>query len=419
MPKTKRSILQPEYMSRFSCIGGACEDSCCVGNWSVYVDKKTFLKYRDVGDAALQPLIDKVLKRYREDDANDSRFGIFRMRRDGRGCPFLTDDKLCRLQSELGYEILCNVCAIYPRIYALADAKLERCATLSCPEIARMALLNPDGIVFETIEEGPSTGRIPPRATSINSKAPEYAAKPAKYFGDIRMLCLTLLQDRRYTMGQRMIILGMLCKKITDFEKEGRVDDIPDMLEKFDASLEDGALKEGLGGVQNNFQIQMKLAKELTDKRLSAELIGSERYLKCIRDTFIGLDFIEGTPAEQMVKKFTENRDTYVAEYLKEKEYILENFIVNEFFIKLMPFETGETAWDSYLFLSVMYGMVKLHLNGMAGCNKGMTDEIAVGLIQSFTKVVLHNTKFMPGMVKLLKDNGFDSLAWMTILVND
>lgn len=34
-----RRILVPEYLDEFSCIGGACEDTCCAG-WNITVDKK-------------------------------------------------------------------------------------------------------------------------------------------------------------------------------------------------------------------------------------------------------------------------------------------------------------------------------------------------------------------------------------------
>ena len=419
MPKKKRSILQPSYMSSFRCIGGACEDNCCVGNWNIFVDKKTFLKYRDVGDAELQPVIDKVVKRYRGPEANDTQFGKFRLRADGLGCVFLTRDKFCLIHKKLGYDNLCEVCATYPRVYKMSNGKLERCATMSCPEVVRKALPDPDGIVFEVVEEGPDIGRIPARVSAIDSRQTQYAAKAAKFFWDIRLFCLSVLQNRIYSLGQRIIIIGVLCQKLEELEKAGRVEDIPGMLEGFGAAVTDGLLKSDLDAVQNNFQIQMRFAKELTDKRLSAELIASRTYFDCVKETFAGLNFIVGTPVEEIYAKYINNHETYVTEYMKEKGYILENFIVNEFFMRMMPFGAGDSAWDSYLFLCVFYGMVKMNLNGLAGYHKGLTDEAVFKLIQSFSKVVLHNVKFIPNMVKLLKDNGFDTLAWMTILVND
>ena len=419
MPKKKRTILQPEYMSRFSCIGGACEDNCCVGSWNIFVDKKTYLKYRAIDDKELKPALDKVIKRYRGKDASDLQYARFRLRVDGGGCIFLTKEGFCHLHSKLGYENLCDVCAIYPRLYNMVDKKIERSATMSCPEVVRVALNNPDGITFETVEEGPNTGRIPARVPAIDSGSTKFAAKPTKFFWEVRLFSLSLLQNRLYTLGQRIILLGILCQKIEELDKAGRVEDIPAMLEKFGASVEDGTLKPDLDSVEGNFQIQMRLAKELTDARLKHELIAGGTYMDCIKETLAGLDFFVGTPIDDMLKKYIDNRNAYVSAYIKEKEYVLENFLVNEFFMRMMPFGSGNSCWESYLHICILYGMIKIHMNGMAGYNKGLTDDIVFRLIQAFSKVVIHNTKFIPGMIKLVKESGFDSLACMAILVSD
>ena len=39
----KFKSLYPEYYDEFKCIGGSCEDSCCVG-WDIDIDKITFRK---------------------------------------------------------------------------------------------------------------------------------------------------------------------------------------------------------------------------------------------------------------------------------------------------------------------------------------------------------------------------------------
>jgi len=417
MPKKKRTVLQPEYMSRFKCIGKACEDSCCVG-WRVSVDKKTFLKYRRVDNAELKARLDNYIKRERKEDVK-SDDAYARVSLENGRCPFLDAQSLCSIQNALGYEGLCDVCAIYPRLYKLVDKKLERCATVSCPELARLALFNEDGLSFETVDEDPSIGRIPARAPALAPSLTKFAAKPVKFFWEVRLFCLTLLQNRDYSLGQRLILLGMLCRKLDELGESGNVEDIPAMLEGFGAGIEDGTLKPDLDSVETNFSIQMRLAKELTDERLKQELVASNAYLACVMETLAGLDFVVGTEPEAIIKKYIENRETYVAAYFKDKAYVLENFVVNEFFTHLMPFGSGENAWDSYLFLCVLYGMVKLHLNGIAGCRKGLTDETVVRIIQPFARVVLHNGKFIPNMIKRLKENGNDTLAWMTILVSD
>ncbi len=35
----KLKIVMPDYFKQFKCIGGKCEDSCCIG-WDIDVDEK-------------------------------------------------------------------------------------------------------------------------------------------------------------------------------------------------------------------------------------------------------------------------------------------------------------------------------------------------------------------------------------------
>lgn len=150
MANGKRIVLQPTYMKEFKCIGGACEDSCCVG-WRVDLDKETYLTYKNLQDEELKPLFDKKVNR-KHNQKSDASYGNIKMNRDGR-CPFLDENNLCKIHGKLGAEYLSDTCTYYPRIVNRVDGKFERSATMSCPEIARLALLNKEGIVFEQYEE--------------------------------------------------------------------------------------------------------------------------------------------------------------------------------------------------------------------------------------------------------------------------
>jgi lysine-N-methylase len=400
-------------LKEFSCIGGVCEDNCCVGR-QVYVDKKTFLKYRRVEDETLAPMFEKCVKRERDDERkSDETYAKIRML--DKSCPFHDGQKLCAIQSKLGRDYLCNACDAYPRVYKMVDRKLERCGTMACPEIVRAALGKPEGIALESVEE---VGRVPSRAPSLDTRLTKYAATPVKFFWDIRIFCLTLLQNRTYALGKRLILIGILYKKIEALDKADNVEGIPAMLELFSNEVENEAFSSELDQIENNSEMQMILARMLTDKQLGSSLTDAGKYLQCVVETLSGLQIVEGGLIEDSLKTYVKNRDTYVAEYLKEKEYVLENFLVNEFFTQLMPFEAGETIWNSYLNLCVTYSIVKLHLNGMAGYHKGLDDKTVFRLIQAFSKVTQYNRSLVMNVVTQLKDVERDTLAWMTILVN-
>lgn len=399
-------------MKEFKCIGTACEDSCCLG-WAVEIDKETYTKYKNNQHDELKSLFRSNVKT-KDDSRNKVSYGIIKMEK-GR-CPFLNEQKLCDIHSKLGEEHLSNTCAIYPRSINKVDGKLEKSATMSCPEVTRVALLNPEGMMFEQVEE-----EIKARTylnNTFDSSSQLFSDKPQQYFWDIRLFGLSVLQNRSFSLDERLIIIGMAYENIIKIDNEKQYNIIPNILQQIDETIETKAFKEQLKEVPDNCKIQMLIAKELTYKKMQ-EGTNNIRYIECLDETLHGLIQSEDDGLENMTNRYQESYKNYLQPYLKEKEYILENYLVNEFFRMLMPFGSFSSIWDSYIFLCVIYSMLKLHLIGMARYHQGLTDELTLKLIQSFSKVVIHNNKYIQNIIKLIKENKYDSLAYMTMLVKN
>lgn len=106
--------LEPDYVSRFKCIGSACEDTCCHG-WRVEIDRQTYEAYRRNDHPDLRPLMDKYVQRNdNEETASDEQYAVLQMTEEG-SCPLLTEDKLCQIHKQLGEEALSTTCSQYPR----------------------------------------------------------------------------------------------------------------------------------------------------------------------------------------------------------------------------------------------------------------------------------------------------------------
>ena len=56
--KDSIKMIYPEYVENFKCIGGECEDNCCIG-WDIDVDKITFKKYHKVKDEPMRKMFQK------------------------------------------------------------------------------------------------------------------------------------------------------------------------------------------------------------------------------------------------------------------------------------------------------------------------------------------------------------------------
>ncbi len=120
----------PSYYDTFQCLASTCPDSCCK-EWAVAIDEDSVQRYRslsgELGDALRAAL--------QEEDGET----VLSLRPDRR-CPMWQDDRLCRIQAELGEDALCHTCKTFPRLRHDYGRFVELGLELSCPEAARLIL---------------------------------------------------------------------------------------------------------------------------------------------------------------------------------------------------------------------------------------------------------------------------------------
>ena len=131
--------LYPDYYKEFSCLGGACPDTCCA-QWEVVVDDDTAALYASVPGSLGEQL--RAAMTLDEDGDRILKFS------EGR-CPLLDGDLLCGVQKAMGHEALCKTCREFPRLCQDYTRFREHSLSLSCPEAARLILLAPRLPVLE------------------------------------------------------------------------------------------------------------------------------------------------------------------------------------------------------------------------------------------------------------------------------
>ena len=132
-------ITRPDYYKEFSCIAGACPDTCCAG-WQIVIDDKSLKKYKRV----------KGTFRNRLHNDIDWKEKVFRQYE--KRCAFLNEDSLCDIYSEVGKRMLCDTCRKYPRHIEEFEGLREYSLSLSCPEAARILLGRREKVTFQTAE---------------------------------------------------------------------------------------------------------------------------------------------------------------------------------------------------------------------------------------------------------------------------
>lgn len=414
MTEKKKVFLTPQYFRKFRCIGSDCEDSCCKG-WRVNIDKETYKKYRSVQNNELRPLLDKYITRERKNDGDFLNFAKIKMTDEDAICPFLNDKKLCRIQLEYGEGYLSKVCTTYPRSGNKVDNAIEMVTSLSCPAAARLALLNPEIMEFDEYEDVANswlTGTF-----TLNTQDKQLVNRPQSYFWDIRIFTIDILQNRKYFMWERLIILGLFIEKLNKCVYENRISDIPNIIQSYNIMIEEGSFKGALDSIPADCTVQLQLIKDIIDIRMNRGVL-NKIYLECYEEFLKGINYTEEVTKEEITNNYQKAFEEYYKPYMNNHEYILENYLVNYVFAKLFPFADG-AIFDAYMMLILHYAIIKVHLIGMAGYNKGLDEDIVIKLISTFTKVVDHNNVFLKDIAKQLKEKNYNTLAYMTIMIKN
>lgn len=413
MAENMKRALMPQYMKGFQCIGKSCEDSCCIG-WKVIIDNPTYKKYQGIKDLELSPLLKKYVTRNRSNPTKEN-FAKIRMRQDN-SCPFLNDEKLCSIQLKRGPGYLSNVCTMYPRTTNMIDGSLEFSGTISCPEIARLALLNTNLMEFDESYESVNIENIDIK--NVDTKNNKLINMPHKFFWELRIFTISILQNRKFKVWERMIILGLFYKKLQDYIDNNKVDLIPDLIIYYSDFANQETIKESLSSIKTNQTIQVSLLKKLAEKKFLSGVF-SRRYIECFEAFLNGLQYTNDANVEEITENYKKAYSDYYEPFMKEHEYILENYLVNYVFKKLFPFSGYNSVFESYMMLAIHYSLIKMHLIGMAAFYKGLTLELVIKLIQSLAKTIEHNQAYLDDIAKFMVENNFKTMAYMVILIKN
>ena len=416
--------LQPTSYHAFRCIGADCEDTCCVG-WIVNVDKTTYEAYQRSDDPELGPRLHELVT-INTDRTNDDNYA--RINLNGPACPFL-DEGLCSVQKKLGEESLPLMCSAYPRVMNVVDDVLQRSLDLSCPEAARIVLLDPNPMQFDT-DDGP---RRDPRLgnLSILRTSNGTSDKPYQYFREIRDLVIWLLQYRADPLWKRLMILGSLCDQLQTMTETGEQPQTVDVLNAYRDGVERGLFDQAASAHTTQPVKQLELVLELIVARISSDFT-TPRLLSCYQKFMDAMAWTADLSMDHLGKRYAAAHSQYYAPFLSQHHYMLEHYLVSYVHRTLFPLGPQEstrglsvhhianTIRYQGLLMMAHYGIIQLLLIGMAAFHKEQfgTGE-AIQVIQSFTKAFEHSPTFPERALKILADKGVTNCTMLAILIRN
>lgn len=391
--------LLPRYVTRFSCIGPACEDNCCTG-WRVTIDKKTFVAYRQIGQPELRALLAKNVKRQRS-QASDANYARIELNPDSKECPMMAE-RLCSVQARLDESYLSNTCFSYPRSSRNFGGQHEQALTLSCPEAARRALLDADAFDFVT-------GSITVRTNTVNTVKPKHGLT-LELMNEVRIFCVNLMRSEGLELWQKLAVLGVFCESLTDTLAKAGHAAVPALLDSFVVMVENGQVLDALSAMQPNHEVQARVFSVFWQRKTSntGSPLQNQEYEAIAKG--LGADPATGlVTAEQFALNYSRGV-ARLPEALRAVPHLLEHYILNEMFCDLFPFE-GATPYDSYLQLVSRFGVLRLML--AARCNSDATLPDAAALVrtvQVYCRRFQHDANFSSQVNQALKNSGWAKL---------
>lgn len=340
--------LRPQYVNEFKCDGSKCGALCCRSDWSIYVDAATYEKY-----SALQGVIEHL----RPDPSGDKYVIEF----DGKKvCPFL-EDNLCRLQRAHGEDYLSRVCTCYPRINTRFDNFIELALSPTCPVAAELILLAEEPLQFEVVEADEKLLRL--GANHILEGVPQELAP--MIFG-VQLIMISILQERRLTINQRLVVLGFFLDRIENLLCNGEL---------------------------NGLKLR-SLAKLYSSESFKVEqvprMLASNRFNEAAHK-----QFMQKVTAKLFGEPLARREEISVAKF----STLMENFLVNEIILNVFPWRVdGSIAKNFGVFVTVYKILERLAIS------KGVRSvEEFVSLVSDFSHEIDHSDDYILQIAELVE----------------
>lgn len=401
-------FFQPKIFFEFQCDGAKCGSMCCK-NWTIDVDKETAQKYLEL----------KLPNMIWRDDVQQY---MFQLRDDG-SCPNLNEDGLCKIQKSHGESFLSNTCRQYPRhVQSIGDVLFTRSLTLTCPVASELILRQSKPLEFvETEEDFPK---------SVQSKIEDLSGREAEVIVEVRLASIRILQNRRMTINQRLLTLGFFLSQIGNVIVEPDVvHDNVQMLDELCAS--EKFLRENLPkfcrAIKFDAEYFCRIMFQLLESMYGKDSAYNVRleFRDFLQSMTIFMSEEDSVSISHAAKKYLQ-LDSIRAKIFKHASPVLENSMINNWWIQCLPFRFNNiTLMQNYFFFVIMTKLQEFVLTAYLetqrlkkkSLNKPRVEEAAIQSAAMFSMIFEHSPKLTETISGISRAKGDDLLAMMNSML--
>lgn len=358
--------LRTRLVSEFVCLTDSCEDTCCK-HWSMQMDAPTFEKYKTQAPDLLSIV---------EEDAD----GSLIMRKDKQtGFCAKYDGGKCGVHIERGESFLGDACHFYPRVTRRVGEDVLMSATMSCPEVARLALYSDAPFV---LDEMPAS-RLP---HAINDILPDGLSVSDALA--VHQLFIAAAQDEGASAEHNFARIASVARSIAMIPKKDWAGAVP-----FYLRMADGRIAQPEKHPADAFNLLHALCglvvatKKTVPPRLRETMDEMQAALHVTLD-FENAGMELHDDSEALYKKHC------VAWQEIENAYapFLKRWLAMQISTACFPFAgLGDSLEEKISIIGVRLATLKLALICACGINEGLVSQnIVVRIVQSLSRLLDH-----------------------------
>ena len=403
--------LQPKYVSKFQCDGKKCTANCCTRHWRIVVDEESYKKYLQIESSEHE--ITRHIEKNPEGD------GYLIVQNEKNICPFMTQDCLCKIQLEHGEQYLSQTCFGYPRqLVNFADV-IERTLTPTCPIAAELFLNTYKPITFEFVPvELPSWmhGKINVGETKV----------PEEFFSvivEIQVTAISILQEKRLSIDQRLIVLGFYLFQVEDMQAKGEINLIP-TLNKIYTSEE--FFSEQIPMLLHSIKFQIlefvKIFFGMLGKIYGDENIlktdGNEQYINILNRVMSFNPKADEQNFQELAENYYDLQEIRKI-FLREYENFFENYLVNDFFGGVYPFKVDGTIQNNFAVFVMTYKILENIALAIFAESRADKKNIRAGIFNMMCNISMdlnHNENYLAAIAKYLADKSDITIFMRSVL---
>ena len=314
------TYLAPNYITSFKCIGKDCIDSCCIG-WNIEIDKETYKNYL----TSSQKEINTITKQYIEKYDTESDLSFAKVKNKNESCPFLAKNKLCKAYGLLGKENLSIGCSTYPRVIKKLGNQSFIAGELSCPEISKLCLSNPN-IKINKFKKNELKNIF--NSNKIHSfNIPAELPDKIKDFFETVFIKLSNNESFFKNLEEIIMYYSNINKKFHFFPKSNI------------SLFEKEKIKEGNLLLQSDFLPKMFFQKNLANH---------SRFLRICIEAAEKSKYFELTENDFKIKYINNYKDKFNT-FIRNYNFVYKKFFLNEFIKNIECFQLSTDIFDNFI----------------------------------------------------------------------